>query len=133
MDAALVGAEENDMSEQALKSIASGTGTFPVLKDRAQDQLPGTGGNAGSTDGKVLPERNANARPNLEKLAQQLNMASQSIGRDLRFRVDLDSGQSVIQVLDRETGEVIRQIPGEMAVSLHGGPGASIKLYDELV
>jgi uncharacterized FlaG/YvyC family protein len=36
---------------------------------------------------------------------------STSVGRDLRFVVDLNGAQAIIQVLDRETGELIREIP----------------------
>ena len=35
--------------------------------------------------------------------------------KDLRFKVDMNSGRSVIQVLDRDTGEIIREIPPEKA------------------
>lgn len=123
------------MSEQALKSVASGTGTFAVLSDKLHEVQ---GGKSNPSSGKALPNVPAEApektKPDLEKLARQLNLASQSIGRELRFRVDLQSGHSVIQVLDRETGEIIRQIPGEQAAaSLHKGQISDIRLFDELV
>ncbi|MDH4046649.1 MAG: flagellar protein FlaG [Gammaproteobacteria bacterium] len=122
------------MSEQAVKSINSGTGTFAVLKDRVHDLLPNTGGKTRPVPGNELPERKPEQKPNLELLAKQLNMASRSIGRDLRFQVDMESGRSVIQVLDRETGEIIRQIPGEkIAATMQGGTVTNVRLYDELV
>lgn len=122
------------MSEQALKSIASGTGTFAIVKDRVRDAMPVGSGKAEFRTGNPLPAAKTESRPNLERLAQQLNMASQSIGRDLRFQVDLESGRSVIQVLDRETGEIIRQIPAEkVAASLNGSTVSGFSLYDELV
>lgn len=123
------------MSEQALKSVASGTGTYAVLSDRPQDVQ---GGKPNPAIGKNLPESKPESDqkrgPDLEHLARQLNLASRSIGRELRFRVDLQSGHSVIQVLDRETGEIIRQIPGEQAsASLSSSAGSAIRLFDELV
>ena len=59
---------------------------------------------------------------------------SQSIGRDLRFEVDIHSGKSVIQVLDRETGEIIRQIPPENAKTYVSDNGdVALRLFDRRV
>ena len=119
------------MSEQALKPVSSdagsatasaATGSYPVL----------VGGNAGRAAGKALPEAAAQ-KPDLERIAQELNIASRSVGRDLRFRVDLDKGEAVIQVLDRETGEIIRQIPAEKAARVLRDGAMQIRLFDELV
>lgn len=38
---------------------------------------------------------------------------SEALNVQLQFQVDSKSGQTIIQVLDKETGEVIRQIPPE--------------------
>lgn len=44
----------------------------------------------------------------------------------------MESGRSVIQVLDRETGEIIRQIPPEKAeVTLTSNGFVELRLYDE--
>ena len=120
------------MSEQALKPVSSdagsvaasaATGSYPVL----------VGGKREHATGQALPEAAAQ-KPDLERIAQELNIASRSVGRDLRFRVDLDKGEAVIQVLDRETGEIIRQIPQEKAALVLTGNGAmQIRLFDELV
>jgi uncharacterized FlaG/YvyC family protein len=46
----------------------------------------------------------------------------------------MESGRSVIQVLDRETGEVIRQIPPEKAeLSVAGNGAVQLRLYDEKI
>jgi flagellar protein FlaG len=39
-------------------------------------------------------------------------------GTQLRFRVDSDAGRVVVQVLDAQSGEVVRQIPREEALKL---------------
>ena len=98
------------MSESVAQSI-SGTGQFriPELPKRAAEVAEG--GKSGAGAGKPLPQEVV--KPDLARIAEELNMSSRSIGRDLRFEVNLESGRSVIQVLDRETGEIIRQIPPE--------------------
>jgi flagellar protein FlaG len=36
-----------------------------------------------------------------------------NLQRSFRFNVDEESGRTVVTVLDRETGEIIRQIPSQ--------------------
>jgi len=113
------------MSQQDIKQVSAFTGTFAVLKS-APEKVQG--GNAESEIGKKLP---APEKPNVEALAKQLNYASKALGRDLRFQVDMESGRSVIQVLDRETGEIIRQIPPENAKTYVSEMGdVALRLYD---
>jgi flagellar protein FlaG len=47
-----------------------------------------------------------------------LNDYVQVIRRELQFRVDKETGQTVVTVLDSETREVIRQIPREEVLAL---------------
>ena len=118
------------MANQDLKPVNSATGTFVALRPQVQTDLQ-----AGKTTpeaGNILPVPEQSS-PDMEELASALNVASQSIGRDLRFEVDMESGRSVIQVLDRETGEVIRQIPPEKADIYSAGNGAlQLRLLDAL-
>ncbi len=119
------------MSEPVTRAIL--TGNYPILPNRA---LPASAdarasGNAGPTDGNALP---AVEPVEIELLVQELNTTTQSIGRDLRFQVDLDSRRSVLQVLDRETGEVIRQIPPEKVTTFINENGKlAINLVDDIV
>jgi len=118
------------MANQDVKQISNFTGTFRSLQIKAE-QVPPSGKVAPET-GKEPPVE-AKKQPDLEALAAQLNIASQTIGRDLRFKVDMDSGRSVIQVLDRETGELIREIPPEKAqFGVSGNGDMSLRLYDAL-
>lgn len=112
------------MSDRDIKAASPKTGTFATLKPTAEK---GTIGDSESRPGKRLPPA---ADPDLNELTNELNVSSQAIGRDLRFKVNVESGRSVIQVLDRETGEIIRQIPPEDAqtyVSDLGG--VALRLY----
>lgn len=125
------------MSDQDLKTISSATGNFPALQLRSIVGLPGAqaqpAGNPRPETGNDVPVPEK-AGPDLEALAAKLNVASQSIGRDLRFKVDMNSGQSVIQVLDRETGEIIREIPPDKAdISLSINGDVELRLYDRVV
>lgn len=119
------------MAEPDLKAVTSATGTFVALRPQVQGDVQA--GKTAPETGKSVPDAERNG-PDMEKLANALNLASKSIGRDLRFKVDMESGRSVIQVLDRDTGEVIRQIPPEKADLYSAGNGAvQIRLLDARV
>ena len=124
------------MNSQDVKQIASTTGTFQTVQIRPE---PIAAVGKATEDGKVTPETGnqppaeAQEQPDLQALAAKLNVANQSIGRDLRFKIDMDSGNSVIQVLDRDTGEIIREIPPEKAqISVASNGDMQIRLYDAL-
>lgn len=116
------------MSSDDMKPVSVHTGTFAALKIAPEQ---GAGGNVQPESGKKLPEV---AEPDMEVLARELNVATRSIGRDLRFQVNMQTGHSVIQVLDRETGEIIRQIPPEKAKTYVSEQGeVALRLYDDRV
>ena len=54
----------------------------------------------------------------LEKVAQQLQDFMGEMNRSLEFLVDKDSGRDVIKVLDKGTGELVKQYPSEEVLTL---------------
>lgn len=63
----------------------------------------------------------APAEPSLAELkqaAKQLETFMQSMNRYLEFRVDQDSGRTVVTVKDKTTGDTVRQIPSEEVLRL---------------
>ncbi len=106
------------MSTSDVKALSSSTGSYPVLRVVKDEPA----GKPAPETGKSVPVE-AEKTPDLEALTAQLNRVSVAIGRDLRFKVDMNNGSSVIQVLDRETGEIIREIPPEdarLSVAVNG-------------
>ena len=75
-------------------------------------------------DGKNLPPENnkqnnietETASENIEQAAQRMNDHVQLVNRQLEFKIDEDSGRTVITVLDSDTQEIIRQIPNDEAL-----------------
>jgi flagellar protein FlaG len=50
--------------------------------------------------------------------AQQIDTYLKSIGREVEFRVDDETGTTVVTVRETATGDVIRQIPNEEVLQL---------------
>ena len=62
----------------------------------------------------------------VKQAARQLETFMASMKRYLEFRVDQDSGRTIVTVKDKSTGEVVRQIPSEEVLRLAhnlGGKG----------
>jgi flagellar protein FlaG len=54
----------------------------------------------------------------IESVTRQIDSFLRSQNHQLQFRVDNGSGKLVVTVTDGETGEVIRQVPGEDALRM---------------
>lgn len=57
-------------------------------------------------------------RDQLEKMAQQLQEFMGEMNRSLQFQVDEESGRDVIKVIDKSSGDVIKQYPSEEVLDL---------------
>jgi len=70
------------------------------------------------SENKRQDEESAMSRPQLEQVAKQLQEFIGKMNRGLEFSVDKDSGRDVIKVLDKTSGELIKQYPTEEVLSL---------------
>jgi flagellar protein FlaG len=70
---------------------------------------------APKTEAKAAPPIEV---PKIESVTKQIDSFLRSIGRSINFRVDPGSGQMIVSVIDANTGEIIRQVPGEEALRL---------------
>ena len=65
----------------------------------------------------------------IKQAARQLETFMQSMNRYLEFRIDQESGRTVVTVKDKTTGDVVRQIPAEEVLRLAqnlGGKGGAL-------
>ncbi len=64
-------------------------------------------------------KKEAEVKPkDLATMVDELNEAIPLRARQLQFAIDEDANRTVISVLDKESGEKIRQIPSEEALAL---------------
>ncbi len=89
----------------------------------AADTAPAAGPAAAS--GPSMPEpreaasQDAPADPQaLQEVANRLTLAIGTVGQQVQFSVDHDTGKTVLRVTDVESGAVLRQIPGDEALAL---------------
>jgi len=73
------------------------------------------------------------AEEELDDTISQLNKSLQSVQRNLEFSIDKEVGQIVINVKDRETDEVVRQIPSEEVLELAKNLHAASERFNERI
>ncbi|MDF3936915.1 flagellar protein FlaG [Pseudomonas citronellolis] len=83
----------------------------------------GTAASAKAASGNALPQGAKDSpqpagRRSLNDAVNRLREQAQSVQRNLEFSVDEASGETVVKVVAADTGEVIRQIPSEVALKL---------------
>jgi flagellar protein FlaG len=69
------------------------------------------------------PVRQAPAAPpvelhRIESVTRQIDSFLRSMNKSLQFRLDESTGRMIVSICDSETGEVIRQVPGEEALRI---------------
>lgn len=91
---------------------------------------PGAAINQAEKTGKSLPtvaenkdteQTTEHRKPDTETVEQaveRVNEFVQTVQRNLEFSVDKELNQTVVKVVDRESGEVVRQIPDEVFLEL---------------
>jgi len=90
-------------------------------------------------DGKELPEdktkQTETELKDVKQAVQSMNDYVQLANRQLEFRLDEQSGRTVITVRDSETQEIIRQIPDDEALRFAHRlqQGDELKLFDKFV
>jgi len=100
---------------------------------RAQPQAAAQPASVRPETGKALPvegkdEPKPRPKPqDVQRAVQQIQTFLSTIQRELEFHVDEQSGRTVITVINPQTREVVRQIPGEEILQLadamrHWGP-----------
>jgi flagellar protein FlaG len=90
---------------------------------------------SGNSDSTSVATENAQLTvQEVAETVEALNSVMQQMQRGISFKVDDQSGRSIIQVIDRDSGDVIKQMPSQDLLKLinHMQEMQSI-LFDETV
>jgi flagellar protein FlaG len=68
----------------------------------------------GGNDSPHAPE----LRIDVERSRAALERFARQVRRELEFRIDEESGRTIITVRNKETGEIVRQIPAEEVLAM---------------
>ena len=79
---------------------------------------PQSGETTGSTFAATVVENQPLTSQQLDKVAQQLQDFVGDLNRNIEFTVDKDSGRDVIKVVDKASGDLLKQYPSEEVLTL---------------
>ena len=105
------------------RQSSSTTANNAVTEDASGKELPVSSILANelkqtATANQVQGSEPEQSNSELDAAVSQLNDYIQSIQRDIRISIDEEADLPVVHVIDRQTSEVIRQIPSEEALRL---------------
>lgn len=110
---------------QGVQDIKKEEFTVDNIKVKKSDQKKDE---TSDSDSKVTSLEDA------KKLAKESNKILENVQRNLEFKVDDATKQVVMTIVDKESGEVIRQLPSEEALALakrmldaDGDPGGIVE------
>jgi flagellar protein FlaG len=108
----------NDTSNTTVTRLSSATNS-PSRPNLNQETTK-----LAESEGAKLPVQ-GNAQPkeskgptDIREAISEINSFVQNVQRDLSFNLDETSGRAVIQVVDRDSGDLIRQIPTEEVLAI---------------
>ena len=92
---------------------------------KVDDYTPSTVSKTDSTEsvkksgaGQQVQQNQPTQKAQVQEAVAKLNDFIQSVQRNLEFNLDEDAGRVVVKVIDRQTKEVVRQIPDEVVLKL---------------
>lgn len=88
----------------------------PAIADSAP--APSTAAAAAASERPPEPASATIDPKALQQLADKLSQTIGTTGQQVQFSVDNDTGKTVLRVTDAESGAVLRQIPGDEALSM---------------
>ncbi|TQV84143.1 flagellar protein FlaG [Exilibacterium tricleocarpae] len=97
---------------QATARPASSKGSIDTGKAQGGKELPVP------SQSQPVSRPAEDVKLDLNEAVADINRYVQKVSRDLLFSVDDDSGRTVIRVVDRESGDLIRQIPEDIFLRL---------------
>ncbi len=106
--------------------------TLPSVSPREPQRAEGSSRASNRSDEETRVRESRQAPPSrveVQKAADRLNQALESLNRDLAISVHEDSGLLVVKVTDPATGEVIRQIPAQQVLEVEENIDTIVGLF----
>jgi len=90
-----------------------------ITRPASEQKVAGGRSNPSSESGQKEDARALERlRETVEEKPEKETLAEKLLGRTLRFEIDRELNQVVVKVIDKESGEVIRQIPPEEYIQI---------------
>lgn len=120
------------VSSLKIAPVASSKGGVEVAAEKGGKELPPVSTNINTDAAKE--SKAPRKEVNVEQAISSINDYVQSVQRNIQFSVDEELDRTVVKVVDRSSGELIRQIPEEAFLELARklNDGGDLQLIDAL-
>jgi flagellar protein FlaG len=112
----------NELNAQNISQMAKAVSSAPQVQSQKPEVDVKAKAEILVTSGNELPTEQAKKAEaksvEVKEAVIKLNDFAQKMQRDLNFKVDEDSGKTVIKVYDRLSEQLVRQIPNEEALEM---------------
>jgi flagellar protein FlaG len=108
----------SDINVPSLNATAPVSRKENVTATRELQALKADRARSAETPSRPAEDEKQPDRAELEQSVDDMNSLVQELQRELQFSVDDGSGEMIVKVVDRETDEVLRQIPAEEVLRL---------------
>jgi len=112
----------NTVDFSAKQSVGLSTSLSKSDSGKQAQTLDRSGNEAGIASVKARKQseevKTEDSRQQVKEAVTRLNDYVQTVQRNLQFKLDDDSGKTIITVVDKNTLEVVRQIPDDVALRL---------------
>lgn len=114
----------NELNAQQISQQAKAVSSAPqVQSQKSKADVTAKAAEVVEPSGKNMPEEETIAATEaksveVKEAVSKLNEYVQKTQRDLDFKLDEDSGKTVIRVYDRHSEQLVRQIPNEQALEM---------------
>lgn len=102
------------MAIQQISSLAAATsqaiGVTPSVPVQARDAAPQP------APPPLQPEKSSAEQ--MQMAVAEIRRAVAPVARNLQFSIDKETGKTIVTIVDAETNEVIRQIPGDEVLAI---------------
>ena len=105
-----------DVNLPILNSVTTDVGTQQIgaaPQNFAVKQVTQASGVVETNRSKEQESGKAISNEELESVVTEMNTVAQDLQRDLLFSVDEKNGGTFVKVIDRETDEIVREIPSK--------------------
>ncbi len=107
------------MEDIRIARIAGAPAASAVPQVAGNKKVKADVASAETKDDQQQKEPSVVSEADIDKLVENANQIASAYDKEINFRVDKEGEPPVIIISDKETGEVIRQIPSEEMVRLN--------------
>jgi flagellar protein FlaG len=106
------------MAIQQISSLAPATTSQAVVVSPSQPAQASEAAPAQAPQAPLPLHPETSSAEQMQMAVAEIRKAIAPVARNLQFSIDKETGKTIVRIVDAETNEVIRQIPGDEVIAI---------------